>query len=440
MLLASVLLFSTTAQAGIGISPGDIESKNLKPGSEYTTTIYISRSDADAKGSIDVEIDFENPEVNNWIRFDQGLTFDLPSGRSNYPVNMTFSPPATADLGEYKGSIRFTLTEENSNPNGDAIDIKKGARLDAVFALTNEDFTELNIRNIELAEMESTDGNYNLLLNVENLGNIATAPSRIDISVLNLNDEEVSTVEITSNIPSVGANSTEEITVPFQVNVQPGQYFFNVQAYLNSSLLREEKLAFVLLGDVPVTEVEETTEEVVTSTGNDVPTWVYIILVVIGTGIVVAGVYYFMVMKDKEDKENKAGVKPSPVAAFLVAVFSFLLSGVIVLAYDNNYIGESDSTVTTVVIRSENRVAGVQDESPREGGLDIEEAALPQVSTPPAVPTQFSVYSASDSNSEVIGTVNQGETYQAVERIDGWYRIEFKGGFGWITTGSVQQN
>jgi hypothetical protein len=80
------LLSFQPAGAGFGITPPYVKNDSLARDSVYTQRVVISRSDPveDLRADVTVNV----PGADEWIAVDRGLSFILPKGESQVPIQI----------------------------------------------------------------------------------------------------------------------------------------------------------------------------------------------------------------------------------------------------------------------------------------------------------------------------------------------------------------
>ncbi|MCA9379368.1 hypothetical protein KC640_02980, partial [Candidatus Dojkabacteria bacterium] len=91
--------------AGIGISPALLSNQWLRPGMTYRQEIIISQSDP--VHDLDVVIEPDLGEANDWLSYDPSDSFTISKGVKRYPMTIMFTVPEGAELKSYTGYIRI---------------------------------------------------------------------------------------------------------------------------------------------------------------------------------------------------------------------------------------------------------------------------------------------------------------------------------------------
>jgi hypothetical protein len=255
-LLAVILLTISGiyAHAGFGVSPSDINSQYLKPGSQFEQTFTISRSGSLEEMTITIEPELS--EMESWFTYIPSKSFSFERGVSTKEFTISVKVPSDAAYQNYSGVIRVFAVPTDQAVAG--VSITQGVRLDAQLIVTETDFTSLLIRAITSEDTHKRD-NVKIDILAENTGNTIASPT-VKIKIMNLLMETVEELTV-NDIGSVSPNETETLTATFSTQVPPGEYFVEVTVLLDGQELRTERLV-MNIEDAPVVQEPEPEEEV----------------------------------------------------------------------------------------------------------------------------------------------------------------------------------
>lgn len=249
-----ILGFARSVSAGFGISPPYLKNSQLTPGSKYEQQIMLLRSSAEDELTAEVKINA--PEIASWITIDKGTEFPLPKGMVQVPMLVTVNVPKNAELGNYKGSINIRISSGANATNGVAIAL--GARIDVDLALTNvanSDFIVrvASIENIEMLKWPWSLPIFNfflhrvpVVLNIENIGNVKTAPSKVSLEVFDLTRNRLLESKVDSDIDEVDPFSTKEVKAYFRTKLGAGQYWGRIKVYKEETIVNAYEIAFTI--------------------------------------------------------------------------------------------------------------------------------------------------------------------------------------------------
>lgn len=252
--LASIFGFGHRADAGFGISPPYINNNQLTPGSKYVQQIMLLRSSAEDE--LQAELKINAPEIASWITIDKGTQFPLPKGEVQVPMTVTINVPKNAELGSYKGAINIRISSGANSTSGVAIAL--GARIDINLALTNVANSDFIVRIASITNIEMLKWPWDLpifnyflhripvVLSIENIGNVKTAPSKVSLEIFDLTRNRLLESKINTDIDTVEPFSTKEITTYFRTKLGPGQYWGRIKIYKEESIVNSYEIAFTI--------------------------------------------------------------------------------------------------------------------------------------------------------------------------------------------------
>jgi len=428
-----LLLSSVATHAGFGISPSDINHEYLKPGSSFTTEFLLSRSGTLSEMDIVVEPDLG--AINSWFTFKPGRIFKFKEGQRTMTFEVVVNVPETAEYKEYSGSLRLKAVPTGQAVKG--VTVAQGLKVNAGLTLTEEDIEKLTITAIKVEDV--VKGNpVKIDVVGKNEGNVDSSPTaKIKIMDLQMNVLEEHDI---SSLGTIVANEVKTLTGQFITELDLGEYFIEVDVLLGEQSLRKERLVFKIIETPPIIDSTETKEE--TSTSLPVVTFLkenktYILWIV--GGIIAAIIIYLLIdrlWKDKpvEEKEKVAAValgsKPSTRQMLSIAFGFLVFLGLFSAALTEVEVKE------TIVNDSKKEVQGVEDTTIKQNEPMLN--VLPAAEGTASKGT-YSVYSRPSTSSPILYEAKDGETFDVLETLDGWYKVSLKNGdIGWISETSVK--
>jgi len=243
--ILSIYIFPFVALADdLGISPPYIRNAGLAPGSHYEQTIFLTRSDAEE--DLEVKIEFGVPGANSWFSIDKGNKFVLPKGETKYPLTFSVDVPAQSAFGRYRGDIRIT-TKSAQEKEGGQVSLAFGILVDVDINVVAMKIVDYRIRGVKIADIEEAykigfinpPGIVNFSMQIENKGNIKSAPSKVLLVIYDSQRTKViSTIE-TSNVPKVKPFATEWVTARIPAFIQAGSYPAIYKIYRDDKIISE---------------------------------------------------------------------------------------------------------------------------------------------------------------------------------------------------------
>ncbi|MBU1131831.1 hypothetical protein KKC32_01075 [Patescibacteria group bacterium] len=231
-----------SVHAGFGVSPSDVNNYNLLPESSFEKVLYLNRSDAEQSLFISMTVD--DGLVRDWITSDRADHFVMPAGAISFPVTIKVNVPVDAEMGNYRGTIKFVAnTGDPANPG--SAQAVLGAIAKYNLKVTNTNITDYRVESMNLLRIEKGEP-LSLSLRIRNLGNTAVAPTRVHIDIMSIADAEniLESHDITQFDESVPAFMKTEIMMHTaeNINLEPKSYRAEVTVYQDEKKLRKEKM------------------------------------------------------------------------------------------------------------------------------------------------------------------------------------------------------
>lgn len=256
-----LLGYAKSASAGFGISPPYLKNQQLVPGSRFEQQITLLRSSAeeDLKATIKVNA----PQIASWITIDKGEEFTMPKGEVQVPMIVTVNVPKNAELGNYKGNINIKIASANAATAGVAIAL--GARVDIDLTLTNVANSDFVVKTAAIPDFEMLEQPWNwrifsmflhratVALNIENIGNVETAPSKVVLEILDISKTKTLENLVDKSIDKIPSFSTKAVNAYFPTKLGVGQYWGKVKVYKGNDIVNVYEIAFTIAkpGELP---------------------------------------------------------------------------------------------------------------------------------------------------------------------------------------------
>ena len=413
----SMLVFPNKVFAGFGVSPGILGRENVKPGQSFEQEIVMSRSNPDE--DYEVLIETELDEMEGWITFDPGLKVDFPKGEKLLKVIARFSIPEAAAYKDYSGIIRFKASPKAS---AEGVSIVEGVRVDANISITEVDSPELRVRLLDIEDVVLGD-KVKLLIRAENSGNVDIAPTRATLSIMDLQQNVIESLE-TTDIEIIPAFQTNDIYAEFPTELALGEYFADAKVYFGEDLLREERLVFRIIEKVIVPESTTEDESTTFITCDNYLIFIISIVAVIATCVVVIS------KKVKESKKKRVILITLLVTLLIVIGMGFFkhikCRGMISEVSEDTKEESIEGAATERGVAIFDTVVGLDEAEPRE--TTIKDGVL-----------YYEVYESPDFDSKVIYYAVENEQLDFLEEKAKWYRVILEDGtVGWLPKISVK--
>lgn len=439
--LGILLLQSSSIYAGFGVSPTNIYSEILKPGAHFEKTITLSRSDTSEDLLITVEPALG--EMESWFQFDPATQFTFPQGESRKTFRVIVNVPETAEYKDFNGVIRVKASDIDKNVKG--VSVVEGARLDVDLVTTQDDVTDLLIRSMKM--LESVDGEpLRMEIVAENTGNVAVSPDA-EVVIKNLQMEELETLE-DNDLESIEPNETKTVYGEFHSTLPEGEYFVEATVFLGNTVLREDRLAFTIVGQ---REAEEEERLIASILNFFKEYWVYVVI-----GLVSLSLVYMLLVKVWSSKRGKivsekkmtkflgAGVLSRVFISLLVSIWLTSVSWFVI----NKYFSIEDSELASVNVSVEgDDILQVEEGDTVKGSstvnLDNEEEAQPFVvnSRDENGEVQYPIFEYESVNSDVIYYAKEDEEFSVLRETNDWYMVSINDQtVGWLQKNMVKSS
>lgn len=250
------MLCASYVQAGFGISPPFVRTKQpIFPGSHFEQKITLLRSDAEEE--LVARISVEAPDIAGWITVKQGLEFDLPPGKLQVPMIVTVDVPDSAAVGNYQGHLNIQIVPKNRNTGG-GVAIALGARVDIDLEVTDVAFIDFVIKRITIPEFEKLRKPWNwkifsyfferleAVMKIENVGNVAVAPSKVHIDVYDLTEKRLLESYDDKSIAKIEPFSTKSVKASFPTKLGVGEYWAKIRVYKENKIIHNDKIIFAV--------------------------------------------------------------------------------------------------------------------------------------------------------------------------------------------------
>lgn len=414
------LLTPLSIHAGFGVSPTDIYNEFLSPGISFEREFTLSRSGS--LEELDIFIETDLGDIDSWFTFSPGESFKFSQGQRTTTFSVRVTVPDDADYQEYDGIVRVRAVPATQDIKG--VSITQGVRLDAGLIVTEVTVRKLSILSIRTSDITLGDP---LLVEItgENQGNVDVAPN-IRAQIMNLNMEVLEEHEV-SDFGFIDASQTETLIAEIPTELPVGEYFINVEVFLDDEPLRQERLVF---------NIREVTEEEVEERAPFLAgfmdfirtnrTFMIIVLFAIILAIIMEILTYMLTGKLWE-KEKFARHREKPWAVFLGskkyarAALSFAVGFIIllgILLFPALTIREAEVEIPETAM---GETMGVED-------VDFSLMVFPPIEVP-----RYLIYTEANTDSDVVYKAMEDEEFDVIEETDDWYKVSLEdGSTGWL--------
>jgi hypothetical protein len=230
--------------AAFGVSPPFLNATHLVAGSSFTQTIYLVQDTPLTDVKINATLSVPD-RIKSWITIDKGLSFVIPAGIQQFPVNVTVHVPQGESLGSYQGNIVFATAPDNTGQ----ITIALGANVIINLTIGSGVFEQFSIPYIALPSIEE-GWNPRATFRFQNDGNVPENLSGATFSLYDQYDKnQLAYLTKDGGFQEVPAFATKEYTVEFPTDLHlgVGDYWGVVTFYRNNEAIASQKAIFHVL-------------------------------------------------------------------------------------------------------------------------------------------------------------------------------------------------
>ena len=240
LIFIGLCCFFSVGEASFGVSPPMIINDRLSRGSSFEKTIYLSRGNPSEELTAEVTID-DSP-IKDWITIENGMKFPLPKGEPQVPMKVRIDVPSDVAYGRYKGVIRVRTI--SSAPKEGQVSILLGGIITVDLTVTEQVFSDFRVKTVGVPAVEKGDPVV-ILVNLENLGNAKTRPSKIHLDIYDLSHRKILRSEDIFEIKGwVDAFQTGQVKGELSINLDLGEYWADVSVYKGAEQVDFAKVHF----------------------------------------------------------------------------------------------------------------------------------------------------------------------------------------------------
>lgn len=238
--------------AGFGISPPYFNNDSLTRDSYYEKEIYLGRGDPG--GELRIEVTINVPGADDWISINKGNSFILAKGERQTSMIIRVEVPRNADFGTYQGYIRVRTIPTGPAREGGGVSIIMGAQIDVDLEVKDIQIFDFEVRNVEIDNLEEGHklwwlyfpGQIKFEMQIENLGNIKAAPSKVRLDIYDNQEKELLESIQTTKMEKIEPFEIKKIVAEFPTKLPPGNYLAKFKIFKEDEVAREGKLSLVI--------------------------------------------------------------------------------------------------------------------------------------------------------------------------------------------------
>jgi hypothetical protein len=264
LVLGIFVMQTSVAEAGFGISPPFVKTKKpIFPGSHFEQIVTLLRSDTEDELIARIKVDA--PDIADWISIKQGNEFELPAGSLQVPMHVVIDVPETAEIGNYQGYLNIQIVPKQRSLDG-GVAIALGARVDIDLEITDEPFVDFSIRNISIPDIHKFNRPWdwklfsylfyrlNVVMRIENTGNVPVSPTKVHVDVYDLNEKELLESYDDEKFDQVEPFATADTKATFPTKLGVGEYWAKIRVYQENEIIHKDKIIFAVKPPDPATK------------------------------------------------------------------------------------------------------------------------------------------------------------------------------------------
>ncbi|MEK7608600.1 MAG: hypothetical protein AAB495_03395 [Patescibacteria group bacterium] len=253
-----VIFATNTALAGFGITPPYVKNDGLTKSSHYEQKIVLVRGDPveDLRAKITVNV----PGADEWISVDRGLEFMLPKGEQQTPIVVSVDVPKKVKFGEYKGNIRVVISPLGG-PQAGTVGVVLGAQIDVVLNIIDKQVATFRVWTVNISDLEEGrkvawmdfPGKIRFTMQIENSGNVAIAPSRVEFEIRDSQGNVIEKTQNTGSIKKLQPFEVKQVIAELPTWVKAGNYTVGYKIYNKEEVVHSGDLSLSILprGSLP---------------------------------------------------------------------------------------------------------------------------------------------------------------------------------------------
>lgn len=242
LFLLLIVLISLDIAMAIGVSPPRIIAENLNRGSHFEKEIYLSGIFPGQE--IDIKID---GEAGSWISIDKGTNFIFPEDTQSIPITISIDVPSNVQNGIY-GAILTILAKQPKSKETEGVEasVLAAVTVDITAKVTGKQVKDYKVLAIAIPDAEE-DTPLNIILTIENNGNIVASPGSLHIDILDKLKEGVIFSEEVSSIPTVDQHTKGTSVVSIEHSLSKEQYWADIEVFEGNDVIYSDEIIFDIM-------------------------------------------------------------------------------------------------------------------------------------------------------------------------------------------------
>lgn len=231
-----ILVLLAGSVSAIGVSPPRIFLESIPKNYVLEKSVTLSGIE---EGST-VTISFSG-EGSDWIKSKLGNSF-IKQDNQDLKLPFIISIPKEAPNGEYEVSAQVVASSKQKIAKPNSAAVSSGILVNIKFTVSGKEIRKYKITNVMIPDTE-TGLPVAIVMKINNEGNVLIKPSEVEITI---KDKEKKTITSSASkeITSVEPYTAGESIVTFNLGLDPGFYFADVNIHLDESTQKVENIPF----------------------------------------------------------------------------------------------------------------------------------------------------------------------------------------------------
>jgi hypothetical protein len=237
-----------------------VRNERVLQGSVYEQVITFSRSDADSRLKVNVEVSGD-PMLLEWVKLPPPDELVMNEGEKTLPMTVKVQVPVTAEARKYKGNLFASTSPANGNGGlkGGEVAINLGAHIEVDLTVVSEPILDYVVRSVS-APLEIKVGDPLIFeFRIENLGNqdITALEGMIDI-IERRSGNVYKSIQLSEFPQAIKAYDSGRFAVEFpDLKLPEGEYWLDVKIMKDGQVHYENRLYVYVAKPKPVALEEE---------------------------------------------------------------------------------------------------------------------------------------------------------------------------------------
>lgn len=452
LIIALVFLVIPKTALAFGITPAEIYIQNIKPGGHYEKEITLTRPVSEDTEKLTVNLEPSLDEMNGWFKYDPGNEFDFPAGKNTTTFKVVVDVPVDAAIKNYKGQITAKGIPTEKAKEG--VTIVKGAVLGVNITTSNTDTLGLKVLDMSAPDVNSGDP-VRLFLNIQNLGNVAIAPDKVNLDIMDLFEKPQENLS-TSTLQKIDPFSTKQIQASFNSDLDKGQYRVDASVIFQGKEVARKKMVLTVNAKPAKPEEKAVPSQPVYQVAQGGGQLGFILALLGVLLIVFVTLLFFRPLEENNSRFERKVIrflkKNKIIVLFLLVVGVVLLAAGVYKYLLATFPIQTRKTVGNSITNSglisptkvpeaatDNKKVSTKSSDVKGTSVEAELAQPLTVVNKPGAPGHYPIFSKPSFDAQIIYEAQDGETFNVARQYGEWYNVILSDGTtGWLHRTSIK--